>query len=219
MQVNCHNASAGTFMVVLGDSAADFRYYGPPELYEKYVGRKGQHSHVISPSRLLNDCHCLRLSAADYLMTVFIVSASVGMMFDVPLGAGKGRPVSYANPYSPATEVTAETAATLAAASLAFNATDPAYAAELLQHASDIFDIASVHPQSYMDSKDPGAAQCNTLKVLHPIPVRCVLHTILSASPFHRDARKASSHALLPVRICDVLHYGTQSPLHMALMV
>ncbi len=38
MQVNCHNTAAATFMAVLGDSTVDFNYYGPPEMYEKYVG-------------------------------------------------------------------------------------------------------------------------------------------------------------------------------------
>ncbi len=38
MQVNCHNVSANTFVVLVGDSQADFKYYGPPELYERYVG-------------------------------------------------------------------------------------------------------------------------------------------------------------------------------------
>ena len=38
MQVNCHNASANTFVALVGDSQADFKYYGPPELYEHYVG-------------------------------------------------------------------------------------------------------------------------------------------------------------------------------------
>ncbi|KAK9904857.1 hypothetical protein WJX75_003941 [Coccomyxa subellipsoidea] len=104
--VNCHNASANTYVALMGDSQADFRYYGPPELYERYVG--------------------------------------------------SARPVSYTRPQTPASEVTAEAAAALAAASLAFNATDPAYAAALLQHASQLFDLASLYPGSYMDSKDPG---------------------------------------------------------------
>ena len=39
VQVNCHNASANTFVALMGDSQADFRYYGPPELYERYVGK------------------------------------------------------------------------------------------------------------------------------------------------------------------------------------
>lgn len=65
--------------------------------------------------------------------------------------------MSYTGPQTPASEVTAEAAAALAAASLAFNATDPAYAAALVQHASQLFDLASLYPGSYMDSKDPGA--------------------------------------------------------------
>lgn len=38
MQVDCHNSSANTFVVLVGDSQADFKYYGPPEQYERYVG-------------------------------------------------------------------------------------------------------------------------------------------------------------------------------------
>ena len=38
LQLNCHNASANTFVALMGDSKADFKYYGPPELYERYVG-------------------------------------------------------------------------------------------------------------------------------------------------------------------------------------
>uniref|UniRef100_A0A0R0EDN2 cellulase n=1 Tax=Glycine max TaxID=3847 RepID=A0A0R0EDN2_SOYBN len=104
--LNCHNASANTFVALMGDSKADFKYYGPPELYERYVG-------------------------------------SV-------------RPVSYTGPTAPASEVSAEAAAALAAASLAFNATDPMYAANLVQHASQLFDLASLYPGSFMTSKDPG---------------------------------------------------------------
>jgi hypothetical protein len=72
------------------------------------------------------------------------------------LGPGRARPVSYASPQDPATEVTAETAATLAAASLAFNATDPIYAAQLVQQASDLLDLSSIYPGSYMNSSEPG---------------------------------------------------------------
>ncbi|BDA49706.1 Endoglucanase F [Coccomyxa sp. Obi] len=104
--VDCHNAWANTFVVLVGDSQADFKYYGPPELYERYVGAN--------------------------------------------------RPVSYTGPQMPASEITAEGAAALAAASLAFNATDPAYANNLVQHASQLFDLASLYPGSYMTSKDPG---------------------------------------------------------------
>ncbi|EIE18751.1 Six-hairpin glycosidase [Coccomyxa subellipsoidea C-169] len=104
--LKCHNASANTFVALMGDSEADFKYYGPPELYERYVG-------------------------------------SV-------------RPVSYTGPTAPTSEVSAEAAAALAAASLAFNATDPVYAANLVQHASQLFDLASLYPGSFMTSKDPG---------------------------------------------------------------
>jgi hypothetical protein len=65
--------------------------------------------------------------------------------------------VAYTNPGSPASEITGEAAAALAAASIVFNTTDPAYAAVLLNHSLALFDLASDFPGSYMNSTDLGA--------------------------------------------------------------
>ena len=50
---------------------------------------------------------------------------------------------------SPGTELAAETAAAMAAASLVFNETDPDYANLLLGHALDLYDFASHHREQY----------------------------------------------------------------------
>lgn len=77
--------------------------------------------------------------------------------------------MAYTNPDSPASEITGEAAAALAAASMAFNATDPAYAAVLLNHSMALFDLASTYPGSYMNSTDAGAhAAC----LLHTLQVK-----------------------------------------------
>ena len=64
------------------------------------------------------------------------------------LWPGPSRPVAYTSPSDPASEVTGEAAAALAAASMAFNATDPAYSAVLLNHSMALFNLASDYPGS-----------------------------------------------------------------------
>ena len=79
--------------------------------------------------------------------------------------AGASRPVAYTSPSDPASEITGEAAAALAAAAMAFNSTDPAYSAVLLNHSMALFNLASNYPGSYMNSTNPG--------------VRSLLHAIL----------------------------------------
>ena len=45
--MNCHNASASTYVAVMGDPHADFQYYGPPELYDTYVGEQADVNHKL----------------------------------------------------------------------------------------------------------------------------------------------------------------------------
>ncbi|ONK64537.1 uncharacterized protein A4U43_C07F27130 [Asparagus officinalis] len=53
---------------------------------------------------------------------------------------------------SPGSDVAAETAAALAASSIVFTDSDPAYSAKLLQAAVNVFDFADKHRGSYSDS-------------------------------------------------------------------
>lgn len=59
------------------------------------------------------------------------------------------RPTATLNPSTPGTEVSAETAAAMAAASLLFKSSDPAYSAELLQHAIDLYNFAETYLGDY----------------------------------------------------------------------
>ncbi|KAK9273906.1 hypothetical protein L1049_018718 [Liquidambar formosana] len=58
----------------------------------------------------------------------------------------------------PGADLAGETAAALAAASIAFNATDPAYASQLREHAVQLWAFAHDHPGHYQDSI-PGAGK------------------------------------------------------------
>ena len=42
---------------------------------------------------------------------------------------------------------------------MAFNATDPAYSAVLLNHSMALFNLASDYPGSYMNSSNPGVGE------------------------------------------------------------
>ncbi|XP_010544547.1 PREDICTED: endoglucanase 14-like [Tarenaya hassleriana] len=52
----------------------------------------------------------------------------------------------------PGSDLAAETAAAMAAASIAFSPDNPKYAEELLRHAKELFDFAKNHPGLYQDS-------------------------------------------------------------------
>ena len=62
------------------------------------------------------------------------------------------RPSFSIEPGRPGSDLAGETAAAMAAASLAFQDDDPAYAAELLEAAKQIFDFADTHRGKYSDS-------------------------------------------------------------------
>lgn len=59
------------------------------------------------------------------------------------------RPTAEVNPSVPGTEVAAETAAAMAAASMLFASSDPAYSATLLQHAIELYDFADTYRGTY----------------------------------------------------------------------
>lgn len=59
------------------------------------------------------------------------------------------RPTSVVNPSTPGSDVAAETAAAMASASMLFKSSDPAYSAELLQHAKELYKFAEDYPGSY----------------------------------------------------------------------
>ncbi|KAK6115240.1 hypothetical protein DH2020_007509 [Rehmannia glutinosa] len=59
------------------------------------------------------------------------------------------RPLTQVNTSAPGTEVAAETAAALAAASLVFKTTDPTYSSSLLKHAVQLFIFADKYRESY----------------------------------------------------------------------
>ena len=62
------------------------------------------------------------------------------------------RTVYFVTPSKPGSDVAAETAAALAAASLVFRSTDPRYAAKLLSTATAVYDFASRNLGAYSDS-------------------------------------------------------------------
>ena len=62
------------------------------------------------------------------------------------------RPAYKVSPTAPGSDVAAESAAALAAASLAFKATDPVYAATLLAHARQLFTFADSFRGKYSDT-------------------------------------------------------------------
>ncbi|XP_043708173.1 endoglucanase 24-like [Telopea speciosissima] len=59
------------------------------------------------------------------------------------------RPLTQVNKSSPGTEVAAETAAAMAAASLVFKTADSTYSGSLLKHAKQLFTFADTHKGSY----------------------------------------------------------------------
>jgi hypothetical protein len=62
------------------------------------------------------------------------------------------RPAYKVDPTKPGSDVAAEAAAALSAASLVFRSTDPAYADQLLQHAIELFIFADTYRGKYSDS-------------------------------------------------------------------
>ncbi|XP_022097093.1 uncharacterized protein LOC110982761 [Acanthaster planci] len=62
------------------------------------------------------------------------------------------RPAFKITAANPGTEIAGETAAALAASSIAFRETDPAYADELLQHARELYDFANRWRGKYTDA-------------------------------------------------------------------
>ena len=68
------------------------------------------------------------------------------------------RPAFKITTSKPGSELAAETAAALAAASIAFKQTDPSYASTLLQHAKELYEFADTYRGKYTDSI-PNAAQ------------------------------------------------------------
>lgn len=62
------------------------------------------------------------------------------------------RPVTQVNVSTPGTEVAAETAAAMAAASLVFKSSDATYSDTLLKHAKQLFDFADKHRGSYSEN-------------------------------------------------------------------
>lgn len=67
VQVHCHNASANTYVALMGDSQADFRYYGPPELYERYVGG----SRHLLPTSIMRRTVPKDMHGAHFFMELF----------------------------------------------------------------------------------------------------------------------------------------------------
>ncbi len=59
---------------------------------------------------------------------------------------------------NPGTELAAETAAAMAAASIIFSKEDPAYSAELIKHAKELYDFADNYRGSYSDAIPDAAA-------------------------------------------------------------
>uniref|UniRef100_A0A803MRD9 Endoglucanase n=1 Tax=Chenopodium quinoa TaxID=63459 RepID=A0A803MRD9_CHEQI len=62
------------------------------------------------------------------------------------------RPLTQVNVSTPGTEVAAETAAAMAAASLVFKSSDATYSSTLLKHAKQLFDFADTHRGSYSEN-------------------------------------------------------------------
>lgn len=62
------------------------------------------------------------------------------------------RPAFKITPRKPGSELAAETAAAMAAASIAFRSTNIGYSMNLLQHAADLYDFADSNRGVYSDS-------------------------------------------------------------------
>ena len=67
------------------------------------------------------------------------------------------RPSFKIDAQNPGSDLAGETAAALAAASIAFSSADSAYSAELLKHAKELFNFADKYRGKYSDSV-PGAS-------------------------------------------------------------
>lgn len=65
------------------------------------------------------------------------------------------RIVGYCTKDDPCSEITADAAAALAAASVLLKGDNPAWAANALAHAVQLYKFASEYPRSYMDTSDP----------------------------------------------------------------
>lgn len=72
------------------------------------------------------------------------------------------RPLAQVNTTSPGTDVAAETAAAMAAASLVFKKTNPTYSSSLLKHAKQLFNFAEKHTGSYCESVPEAATYYNS---------------------------------------------------------
>ena len=62
------------------------------------------------------------------------------------------RPACKITPENPGSDLAAETAAALAAASIAFQSSDVSYSMRLLQHAAELYDFADKYRGVYSDS-------------------------------------------------------------------
>ena len=62
------------------------------------------------------------------------------------------RPAFKITPQKPGSELAAETAAALAAASIAFRSTDIGYSMRLLEHAAELYEFADKYRGVYSDS-------------------------------------------------------------------
>ena len=62
------------------------------------------------------------------------------------------RPAFKITPQKPGSDLAAETAAALAAASIAFRSSDVSYSMRLLQHAAELYDFADKYRGVYSDS-------------------------------------------------------------------
>ena len=69
--------------------------------------------------------------------------------WDRPEAMTEKRPLVQVNTSTPGTEVAAETAAAMAAASLVFKSSDATYSSTLLKHAKQLFDFADKYRESY----------------------------------------------------------------------
>ena len=72
------------------------------------------------------------------------------------------RPAYYVDTNNPGSELTAETAAAMAAASMIFASSDPAYSAELLDHAIALYDFADTYRGKYSDAITDATAFYNS---------------------------------------------------------
>jgi len=67
-------------------------------------------------------------------------------------GKANPRPCYKIDQSNPGSDLAGETAAALAATAMAFEKSDPAYSATLLQHAKELYDFANKHQRAYSES-------------------------------------------------------------------